>query len=329
MLIQLLTAVTVPIINVEDSQHLVEISLGTPPQRVEMLLDTGSNTVWVPSTYCVSVGCKHHTKFNHSASATFRAEEVEFEVDYRSGIIVGELAYDSVHVGSLTLQELPLGLVFKEIGDAFGALPFSGILGLGFGTPDYPSLFDRIVTSGKLKENLAGIYLSPSPDQRGELTFGEVKVNRVDGPVVYANLIGSTFWDIEIDEFLIDDRATSLCDSLRSRRGKCVAAIDTGTVLLAGPSSFISELKTRIPVSPSCDGTESLPTIGILIDGVSLELSPEDYVIYEGGRCKLAAMEMDVGPPRGPLFVIGTTFLRRYYTVLDRDGKRVGFAKLK
>ncbi len=73
-------------------------------------------------------------------------------------------------------------------------------------------------------------------------------------------------------------------------------------------------------------------------------MHPEDYII-EGNKikntlnevdsdflnlfneeCQAAFMPIDVPAPRGPIFVFGEYFLRKFYTVFDRDEKVIGIA---
>ena len=56
-----------------------------------------------------------------------------------------------------------------------------------------------------------------------------------------------------------------------------------------------------------------------------------DYINFLSKKtimfCTPAFMKLDVPKPRGPIFVLGDTFIRNYYSVFDRDNKKVGFAK--
>jgi len=44
-------------------------------------------------------------------------------------------------------------------------------------------------------------------------------------------------------------------------------------------------------------------------------------------ECSAAMMAIDVPPPRGPIFVFGDYFLRKFYTVFDRDQRIVGISR--
>merc|ERR1711959_137052 len=55
-------------------------------------------------------------------------------------------------------------------------------------------------------------------------------------------------------------------------------------------------------------------------------LSPDDYVISVSGQCLFAFMPIDVPPPRGPLWIMGDVFMRKYYCVFDYGNKKMRIA---
>lgn len=44
------------------------------------------------------------------------------------------------------------------------------------------------------------------------------------------------------------------------------------------------------------------------------------------GLCTLALHGLDVPPPTGPVWVLGASFIRKFYTEFDRHNNRIGFA---
>lgn len=111
----------------------------------------------------------------------------------------------------------------------------------------------------------------------------------------------------------------------------CQVAVDTGTSQLAGPSEVIDRLKTELAVDPGCANFGQLPALGFVIGDQILNLNPTDYVDRsdDGSTCEVALMALDVPPPNGPLFIFGDPFLRKFYTVYDRENMKVGFAAAK
>mmetsp|Transcript_94905 Transcript_94905/g.241318 ORF Transcript_94905/g.241318 Transcript_94905/m.241318 type:complete len:722 (-) Transcript_94905:254-2419(-) len=126
---------------------IASISVGTPPQQMKCLLDTGSSDLWVPSSRCQSCENGHHFFADRSSTFSPKLQDgrpVPVNVEYGSGSIVGFPVEDTVSIGSGTLRNQS----FIIVEDAM--LPphrsWDGICGLGWkqiasaGTPLYQHL---------------------------------------------------------------------------------------------------------------------------------------------------------------------------------------------
>lgn len=76
------------ITNFLDAQYYGEISIGTPPQTFQVIFDTGSTNLWVPSQKCNSDSCLRHNRYNSLESSTAKKNGTTAVIKYGSGGII-------------------------------------------------------------------------------------------------------------------------------------------------------------------------------------------------------------------------------------------------
>ncbi|NWX75322.1 PEPC protein, partial [Alca torda] len=118
-----------------QSSYFGEISIGSPPQNFLVLFDTGSSTLWVPSTYCQTPACYNHVKFKPSESSTFVSNGRSYTISYGSGALTVVLGNDTLRIQTITVRNQEFGLSKNEPTQPFYYADFDGILGMA-----YPSL---------------------------------------------------------------------------------------------------------------------------------------------------------------------------------------------
>jgi len=105
--------------------------------------------------------------------------------------------------------------------------------------------------------------------------------------------------------------------------------VDTGTSMLAGPSDLVEKLSSMVNAKADCSNFDQLPNLGFKIGNTVLNLRPDDYMDRSPSGCSFSIMALDVPPPKGPVFIFGDPFLRRFVTIYDRSKPAVGFAVAK
>jgi len=331
----------VPINDFMDAQYYGPISIGTPAQDFQVVFDTGSSNLWVPSKSCalLNLACKTHHKYDSSKSSTFVKNGTDFAIRYGSGSLTGFVSQDTVTVGGVSVKNLLFAEAVKEPGIAFVAAHFDGILGFGFpqiSVNNLPPFFQRAVETGAIKEPAFAFYLAEDPSAAvgGELSLGGADPNHYTGDFTYVPVTVPGYWQFDVDGLSVG--GTSYSSTFK-------AIADTGTSLLSVPKADVKNLVKMIPgltpvvgtgeYTADCSKIGSMPTLSFTIGGKTFELDGSDYIIKETQagvtECLLGIMGIDVPPPRGPLWILGDVFLRKYYTVFDYGKSRLGFAVAK
>lgn len=104
--------------------------LGTPGQPFNVIFDTGSSNVWVPSSKCsfLSIACYMHNQYTSEKSQTYAADGRDFAIQYGSGALTGFLSRDELRVGSLTIANQTFAEAVMEPSLSFIAAQFDGIM---------------------------------------------------------------------------------------------------------------------------------------------------------------------------------------------------------
>jgi len=313
------------------------VAVGSPAQEFQAVFDTGSGNLIVPGASCTSEACRKHRQFDPTLSksskqvncdgseviAPLQADQIT--ITFGTGEISGDCYNDRICVGSAcTIGDLIVAT--DESAQPFASFGFDGVLGLARTSMAQGATFsmmERYRSTNSLHMPIFSVFLSDSEKEVSEVTFGSFKEEHMASELFWVPVTqASGYWEVQIDDITFDSKPRKLCEA-------CKVAVDTGTSMLAGPTSVINKLRDQLSVNSDCSNYDSLPKLGFIVGGKILDLSPKEYVNKDGGYCSVTLMSLDVPPPKGPLFIFGIPFLQKYYTVYDSQQDRVGFAVAK
>lgn len=315
----------IPVEDFTNTQYLVEIEVGTPPQSFLIVPDTGSSNVWVYSAKCwFSVACYNHQTYKEGSSKTFVHDDKKFALNYGSGGISGFWSRDTVQLGALSASNFTFGEVTSASGIAFIAGHLDGILGLGYQSISVDNL-PVFVNEADTDDRSFSFFLS-NTDGDSYLVMPGTDDSLYTGELIYHDVIEKKYWSLNLTTIKVGDTIVPNVDEYKG-------VIDSGTSLIVGSNEIIDPILAKIgKIDATCANLTGLPDVTFTFDELEYTLSSDDYVVKVTAlgqtQCVLG-IAASAFPTGFNYLIIGDVFMRKFYSHFDKNNDRVGFALAK
>ncbi|KAI1114650.1 aspartic peptidase domain-containing protein [Nemania sp. NC0429] len=350
--------------NLTGGGYYAQVALGTPPQPVTLVLDTGSSDVWVLDAHadlCQSKSLQDRfgsclATYEPTDSSTYKLVDPDaFQIQYLDGSgAEGDYIKDSFHIGGVSINALQVGL-------AENSSINSGLLGIGFNTnvaadKPYPNIVDLLVNQDLIDVKAYSLYLNDLAAETGTILFGGLDTKKFIGQLKAVDILPDlqskmyTSFTVALESLRISSGSSSAGVDLLDEKTPVI--LDSGTTLTYLPprvatriyKSFNAVDDTGVTglVYVSCDllsskkdttvdfrlGGPNGPLIRVPIDEIVLD----NIKGYIGIGLVLPDLPFDDVCSFGiqslsGYYLLGDTFLRSAYVVYDLSHGKIALAQ--
>jgi len=340
-----------------STYYYSKLSLGTPPQEKNFLLELGSGLSTLTCSPCE--GCGNHTSpyfspqssttceiLSYSTNKNLRSSQkstLNYSINYFdgskiSGYLIQETIFFSNSPNSPKEFQMILGCNFFENG-RFLNHPPDGILGLGKPNNENYSIFESLIKAKSISEKSFSICLGYAD---GFIVFGGMDERFNISPVSWVKMSEVNNYVMRIDEISIGEGSLKALKAstefmISSHSSISFFSEDIYKAIMNGFNSYCKQ-------PGKCQGTkselkdfaglcyhskqipyESFPTIELLANGSTILWEPESYIIRIQGDTGLYCVGIGLShhPKENNL---GSNFLRLKQIFFDLENGKFGFS---
>ncbi|WKY12359.1 hypothetical protein Q1695_003718 [Nippostrongylus brasiliensis] len=307
----------------EDEEYIGNITIGTPEQQFQVILDTGSANLWIPDSTCGTGqescsdancqgaltcevlckdqsccnsahvnACKGKNMFTSSKSTTYIANGQTWSIQYGTGSAVGFLGEDTVRFGGIGTNQLAVPkTVFGQatsLAAFFADQPIDGILGLAFKTIAVDGVtppFINAVDQGLVDQPIFTVFLEHVGAQ-DNVYGGVYTYGGLDTTNCGPVLAYQPLSSATYYQFKLDAVASGSYSSSKGWQ----SISDTGTSLIAAPTAIANA------IGQASGGTydendevfyidcAATPSLDLTIGGNKYTINSKNFVIPSGDQ---------------------------------------------
>lgn len=338
---------TATLFNATQVTYLFELDIGSPQQKVNVVLDTGSFELWVGPTCSTAstkdqvASCQNAGSYVPSKSNTAKDMGESTQLKYGKGAVAIDYYADNIAIqgsNSSVMKDVIFGL-----GTASEDLTY-GIAGVGHGygfNTDYYNIVDELAINNVTNGRYFSVALaSKDANNGGVVIFGGIDTKKFTGPLYkFNNLSPQTegtsgkkgpwrYW-IQMDSVGITKPGASASSAYANSAQAIV--LDTGSTLSYLPKSVISSLGVDMGATQASDGTLAVPcsvqsqsgTVDFTFSGITLKVPFREFIWeISPNQCYVGVAPASSGTTA----LLGDSFLRSVYTVYDQDNQALYLA---
>lgn len=337
--------------------YYLEMMIGTPPQALNILVDTGSSNFAVAGAPDPDIATYYHSDW----SSTYQSLGVDVTVRYTQGSWSGVLGKDVIRVKGLNESfVVNIASIMESESFFMPQINWQGILGLAYRTLAKPSssvetFFDSLVEQEKIPDIFsmqmcgAGLPTTGTGTNGGSLVMGGIEPSLYTGDIWYTPITEEWYYQVEILKFEVGGLNLNLdCTEYNADK----AIVDSGTTLLRLPDKVFNAVVDGIIQTSLIENfnnefwtgsqlacwekTEEpwayFPDLSIYLRDVNatmsfrLTIKPQLYIqSVVTFREDLNCYRFGISSSSNAL-VIGATVMEGFYVIFDREERRVGFA---
>jgi len=325
--------------NTHDLQYNANVTVGG--QLLQVVLDTGSIELVVLSQRC-HLWCGEESRlYNPKISDNYFKGAYSLVLNYGSGQLLGHEAYDTFQVGPFT----GINASFWEVVDANMPLlfnsKFEAILGMGPIPKGARSMHPGATTNVRafalgldslgLRESRYSVCLGQAPGSAGWVTWNDNIATTMPQAFTKLDIVDTGYWMVRLEDIRMGNVTIGCTDG-------CGAILDSGTSLLALPSTMQERMEGLVVSDGGCAQMQELPDLNFKMDGIEYSLPPDAYLgnvqgeaskafekalgirsngtkmHTESAKCKVSVMQISMTSSLGETLILGMPFFRTYYT---------------
>jgi len=349
------------------------------------VFDSGSGHLILPGVKCTDKACLKHRQYDSAASPTGQdidydgtpvkpgSERDQLTVNFGTGEVTGVFVKDEVclpdprtdfdataGVSNASKAEGPEAngtacvgtnlIVATAMSDnPFNDFSFDGVFGLALPglsqTVDF-NMATQITKSLPSGRQAFSFFFTHDP-MGSKIYVGGLLRSNLASPLSWVPVEDPEdgYWKVALDAVYISGQPLEMCAD------GCHGVADTGTSVLAAPTSVVKQLREHFKNLELRDGKCQVPEDSVngtgnfavtMSTGLTLTLEPHEFSqprlpLHSDGSnasdvnatlgCELMLMRLDVPAPLGPLVILGEPFLTKYTTLFDVENRRLGFGR--